>query len=531
MIKYEWRKLNSNFIKGEAIMLDGKIKVFVTSHSEEVTGSNNHVKVEWPDGRNVSFVVDCGLFQEKEHNHVNIEKFPYKPQNVLFAIATHVHTDHVGRFPYFVASGFEGKIYCSYETCQLLPVVLNETAERLEDEFRLDMKRYKENKAQIKRLKNAVKCGNGKGRGRRDKPRRENCKKKSKLKKPELHYPVLIYGKDNIDEVLNKVAIQKLNTPFYPCEGIEVTFYPNAHIGGAVLTVCRIFNNCEEIYLLFTGDLGLTNPITNVETFIPEEVAKKIDIIVCESTYGSAEETKKLEKERQKHMDIIKQVHSKNGTIMYMSNSLERPLRVGVDLRDMQRESKIEKEIAAFDIYFDSTFGIKCYRKYLKLYGKEYLPEYFSTIDKDSREQALATAGPKMIICTSPRFYQGSFLNYGPRMLENPNVTLIFVAYVPEDVKNIISLPCGTEIDYMGEKVTLRCKRYQFGYYSSHVSTSEMDLFLSQFSNAKSILFNHGTHDSKVNYAIRYKTPTNVTHNLLYGRTVMLSKDRIEKYF
>lgn len=507
-------------------MLESKIKVYATSYSEEVTGSNNHVMVEWPDGRKVCFVVDCGLFQEKDHNHINMEKFPYKPENIFFSIATHVHTDHVGRYPYFVSSGFNGKIYCSYETCQILPVVLAETAERLEDDHRLQLKKYKDIKARLKKLKTS-----SKGKGKRDKPRRDKKYKNCKKSEEVPHHPLLIYTKDDIDGVMDKVVAQKLYEPFEPCEGIEVTFYPNAHIAGAVLTVCRIYDEHESIYLLFTGDLGLTNPVTNVVTDIPKTVADKIDIIVSESTYGSAEESKKMDKERAKHIEIINEVYKKKGTIMYMSNSLERPLRVGVDLKDMQQDSETKKQLSDFDIYFDSTFGIKCLNKYVKLYGKDYLPARFTTIDKDSRGQALATAGPKMIICTSPRLYQGSFLNYGASMLENPNVTLIFVAYVPDEIRNIISLPHGTEIDFLGEKVKLKCKRYQFGYYSSHVSTEEMDSFLKQFPNASTFLFNHGTHDSKNNYAARYKTLTNTTHNLLYGRTVLLTKTRIEKYF
>ena len=526
MIKYGKRELCSNFIKGEASMLEDRIKVYVTSYSEEVTGSNNHVIVEWPDGRKEAFVVDCGLFQEKDHNHINAKKFPYKADNISFAIATHVHTDHVGRFPYLVASGFAGRIYCSYETCQLLPVVLAETAERLEDEHRFDLKRYKDCKEKIKKLKTS-----GKGRGKKDRPTRQKCCKKSKKKEEAPHYPILIFGKEDIEQVMKQVVIQKMYQTFEPVPGIEMTFYPNAHIGGAILTVCRIYNEKEEVYLLFTGDLGLTNPVTNSITDIPDEVAAKIDIIVSESTYGSAEEAKNVEKERQKHMEIIRDVYRKNGTIMYMSNSLERPLRVGVDIKDMQQDPRIENEIAAFNVYFDSTFGIKCFNKYAKLFGKEYLPDNFATIDKDTRDQAVASSGPKMIICTSPRLYQGSFLNYGAKMLENSNVTLVFVAYVPDEIKNIISLPSGAEIDFMGEKVKLRCKRYQFGYYSSHVSTEELDAFLSKFPNATSLLFNHGTHDSKNNHAARYKTCTNTTHNLLYGRAVMLTKSRIEKYF
>ncbi len=507
-------------------MLDGNLKLYVTSYSEEVTGSNNHVKVEWPDGRSVSFLVDCGLFQEKEHNHINSKKLPYNPENISFAIATHVHTDHVGRFPFVVANGFNGYIYCSYETFHILPVVLAETAERLEDEHRQELKHYKACKDRIRKLKTS-----SKGRGRKDKPRHEKCSKKYKKNEEKLRYPVLIYSRDDIDRVIEKVIPQNICETFSPCEGIEITFYSNAHIAGAVLTVCRIYDLHEEVYVLFTGDLGLKNPIINVETSIPKEVAEKIDIIVSESTYGSAEYARNVAKERQKHIDIISEAHKKKGTIMYMSNSLERPLRVGVDLKDMQESSAVEKQMLDFQIYFDSTFGIKCLNKYVKIYGKDYLPHGFTIVDKEFREKVIAAAGPKMIICTSPRLYQGSFLNYGARMLEDPNVTLIFVAYVPDEVKNIISLPIGTEIDFMGEKVTLRCKRYQFGYYSSHVSTEQMDMFLSQFTNASTLLFNHGTHDSKNNYAIRYKTSQNTTHNLLYGKTVMLTKSRIEKYF
>lgn len=507
-------------------MLEDRIKVYVTSYSEEVTGSNNHVKVEWPSGRCISFLVDCGLFQEKEHNHINVEKLPYNPENLSFAIATHVHTDHVGRFPYIYTNGFKGNVYCSYETCQLMPVVLAETAERLEDEHRMELKHYKEAKEIAKRLKRSCK-----GRGKKDKPTHQKCGKHHKKHEEKLHYPVLMYEKGDIDKVIKNTIPKKLYEAFAPCEGIEITFYPNAHIAGAVLTVCRVYDEKEEVNLLFTGDLGLKNPIINVETNIPDEVARKIDIIVSESTYGSSEVSRNIEKERQKHMEIIKEVQKKKGTIMYMSNSLERPLRLGVDLRDMQNDSPIMEQMKAFSIYFDSTFGVKCLNKYVKIYGKDYLPKGFSVIDKDSREHVLSKSGSKIIICTSPRFYHGSFLNYGAKMLENPNVTLVFVAYVPDEVKNIIALPVGSEIMYMGEKVTLKCKRYQFGYYSSHASTEEMDMFLSRFTNVSTLLFNHGTHDSKNNYAKRYKTLTNITHNLLYGRTVMLTKTRIEKYY
>lgn len=502
-------------------MLSDRLKVYVTSFSEEVTGSTNHVKVEWPDGREIAFVVDCGLFQEKEHNHRNAEKLPFKAENISFAIATHVHTDHVGMFPKLVKEGFVGPLYTSYETAEILPVVLDESYERLEDDYRTQYKRYLRQK-EAKKLEKT----RGHGRGKKDKPRREVKKKE---KGPEM--PHLFYERKHITKIISSTEVKELYEAFSPCDGLEITFYPNAHIAGAVLTVCRIFSTTEEMHLLFTGDLGLSNPVTNVVTEIPKELANKISFIICESTYGSSEAHRNDEKQREKHMDIIREVANKKGTIMYMSNSLERPERVGVDLRDMQLNSRISDHMKKFNIYLDSTFGVKCLQKYLHIYGNSYLPNNFMVVDKTSRGQIFAEHGPRMIICTSPRFYQGSFLNYGAKMLEDPNVTLIFVAYVPPEVQNIIALPCGTEINYMGETIKLRCKRYQFGYYSSHVPTEGMDSFLAQFWKVKAIMFNHGVNDSKVNYAKRYSGLCKQTHALLYGRTVMLSTDGIEKYF
>ena len=499
-----------------------KIKAYVTSYSEEVTGSCNHVKVSWPDGREISFVVDCGLFQEKEHLERNEEKFNFNPSNVNFVIATHVHTDHIGRLPYLVKKGFEGRIYTSEETKTLMPTILSETCERIQEEFDIALKQYKTEKKRIRKVKL-----DSKGRGRRDKQRREHTKEKIKQ---TTKFPILIFERSDIDKCMEKVhTIQTFET-FSPVEGLEITFYPNAHIGGAILVYCRAFCETEELNFLFTGDLGMANPVTGGVTRIPDDICQKIDFVVSESTYGTSVGPRKTQIEREKHIKILKDIHKKKGTVMYLSNSLERPQKLCADLKAMQQENVFEG-IKDFDIFFDSTFGIKCHSKYAKLYGTEYLPENFQLTDKTDRQITMNLPGPKMIICTSPRLYQGSFVTYGARMLKDKNVTLIFVAYIPENVRNIVNLPRGTEIDFFGEKVKLMCKMYDFSYYSSHVSTEELDEFLSRFVNAKAILFNHGTEDAKRNYVTRYKTANNSTHNLLFGKTVMLTKHGIEKYF
>lgn len=500
--------------------MDDHVRVYVTSYSEEVTGSNTHVNILFPNGRTVAFLVDCGLFQEKQYVELNYEKFKYSPSNINFAIATHVHTDHVGRFPYLVREGFFGNIYTSYETKVVMPTILKETCERLKEEFESDFKKFNDHKRTIRKFKL-----DAKGRGKKDKQRSEKIKLKNKNIK--VTKPTLIFESDDIGHCMKHVLNKKLYEPFSPCDGIEITFFPNAHIGGAVLVFCRIFDEKDEITLLFTGDIGMKNTVTNQVTDIPDEVAQKVDFVVSESTHGSAEYSKNIQKERKNHINIIQDTYNRRGTIMYMSNSLERPEVLLKDLLKMKEEGL--DIIDEFNIYLDTTFGINCLKKYKKLYGTDYLPENFKIIDKNSREQVMAEKGPKMIICTSPHFKHGSFLNYGARMLEDSNITLIFVAYVPEDVRNMAHLSCGSKIIFLGEEVILRCKRVLLSYYSSHAYTDELDKFFTKFKNIKAILFNHGAIESKINYVERYKTDSITTHNLLNGKAVLLSKNGIEK--
>ena len=78
---------------------------------QEVTGSGHPIVVKYPNGETTRFIVECGLFQEKEYQKYNCD-FPFDGENIEFAIITHNHVDHVGRLPLLIKKGFNGKIRC-----------------------------------------------------------------------------------------------------------------------------------------------------------------------------------------------------------------------------------------------------------------------------------------------------------------------------------------------------------------------------------------------------------------------------------
>src|SRR5512140_10207 len=70
-------------------------------------------------------LVDCGLFQgPKELRERNWQRPPFRPAELDAVVLTHAHIDHPGYLPRLVAEGYDGPIYCSRGTAELLRVLL-----------------------------------------------------------------------------------------------------------------------------------------------------------------------------------------------------------------------------------------------------------------------------------------------------------------------------------------------------------------------------------------------------------------------
>ena len=121
------------------------MKLTFLGAAREVTGSSYLVEA---DG--VRFLVDCGMFQGgRETRAKNYRAFNFDPRSIDFVILNHAHIDHSGLLPRLVAMGFRGTIHTTRATCDLLAVMLPDSAHIQEKEaeyanlnrFRKDMDR------------------------------------------------------------------------------------------------------------------------------------------------------------------------------------------------------------------------------------------------------------------------------------------------------------------------------------------------------------------------------------------------------
>ena len=104
--------------------------VDIKAMQKEVTGSCNLVVVNFPNKEKVQFIVDCGLFKEKEYDELNFV-LPFDAGNVDFCLVTHSHVDHIGRLPFMAKKGFFRSIYATEDTCKLLPLALQDSCKVL----------------------------------------------------------------------------------------------------------------------------------------------------------------------------------------------------------------------------------------------------------------------------------------------------------------------------------------------------------------------------------------------------------------
>src|SRR5919198_1518464 len=95
-----------------------------------VTGSKYLLE---SNGRRV--LVDCGLFQGlKELRELNWQDPPFDPKSIDAVIITHAHVDHTGYLPRLVKLGFDGPVFTSRATCDLLKLLLPDSARLQEEE-------------------------------------------------------------------------------------------------------------------------------------------------------------------------------------------------------------------------------------------------------------------------------------------------------------------------------------------------------------------------------------------------------------
>src|SRR5688500_16623093 len=95
-----------------------------------VTGSQHLLEI---NGHRL--LLDCGLYQgRRAETYIRNLNFAYDPRSIDAVILSHAHIDHCGNLPNLVRQGFDGPIYCTPATRDLLAVMLADSAKIQEED-------------------------------------------------------------------------------------------------------------------------------------------------------------------------------------------------------------------------------------------------------------------------------------------------------------------------------------------------------------------------------------------------------------
>ena len=428
--------------------------VDIMSQNQEVTGSCHLVVTKLPNGETLRIMVDCGLFQEKEHYDDN-QKLICKPENLDFVLVTHNHIDHTGRLPLLVRRGYTGNFYTTNITQNLMPLALYDTCRILAD---------------LSKRKNI----------------------------PEL------YTSRDVAQTIEKTKGCEFNRQIRLSNNVTVTFFNNGHLIGAALILLQLsYPGYEDINLLFTGDYNNKNMFFEIEE-LPLEVRKLPLTIIQEATYGYVDSSAM----KPVFEENIAKAISDDKTVITPVFSLGRAQEILYILKKMQRDGRISTSVP---IYFDGKLAFKytsfylSYAAELKLKMKDFLPDNLQTVDDAMRMGIIRDRETKIIVTTSGMGSYGPAQTYIPAYLPQKNALIHFTGYTAEGTlgRLLQTTEAGSTVEALGLVLVKRADVQYTNEYSAHAKADEMIDFLKQFENIRMVLVNHGQADVKEQFAKR----------------------------
>jgi metallo-beta-lactamase family protein len=413
------------------------------------------------DGRRI--LVDCGLFQGlKTLRERNWHPPPFEPQSLDAVIITHAHIDHTGYLPRIVKLGFNGPVFASRPTNDLLKILLPDSA-RLQEED-ADYR----NRHQL-----------------------------------TVHEPALpLYEESDAHEALKLVRpVPNDGTAVHICPGIKASFLVAGHIMGASLVLVELEGGKDDgrtLRFLFSGDLGHYHQAILKDPARPPAC----EYLMVESTYGDRLHGD-LSPEDQM-VRIINEAAQRNAPILIPAFAVGRTQEILYLIRELEEQ----KRIPILPVAVDSPMAAQATQVYNR-WKEEHDEEYVALLAE--KKQPLRTAsmttassrdeskllnnmkGARIIISSSGMLNGGRVLHHALRVLPDKNATVIFAGYQAAGTTGRLVQDGAREVKIMKRYVPVHCHVEKVEGFSAHADWMGVLRWLGGLPAApKMILTTHG---------------------------------------
>lgn len=338
--------------------------------------------------RESKVLIDCGVDVSNAENGAPYFNVPeIQPLDSLdCVIITHAHLDHCGLLPALYKYGYDGPVYCTPPTRDLMSLL------------QLDY----------------IKVSFGEGR-----------------RSP--------YESSHIREVVSHCIPLKYGETTDITPDIRLTFQNAGHILGSA--VCH-FHIGDGLYnVAFTGDMKferswLFNAASNK--------FPRLETLVMESTYGGHHDIQPSRAEAANQLrEILDRTLSKNGKVLIPVFAVGRSQEVMLVIEELMRTGKIPRAPVYLDgMIWEATAIHTAYPEYLnsqlrtqifQMGQNPFLSDIFNRVEtQDMREEITGDPEPAIVLATSGMLNGGPVMEYLKHWADDPRNSLIFVGYQAE---------------------------------------------------------------------------------------------------
>jgi KH/beta-lactamase-domain protein len=333
-------------------------------------------------------LIDCGInvaANDAEHSFPYLNMPEFRLQELDAVVVSHAHLDHCGFVPYLFHMGYDGPVYCTPPTRDLMYLLQWDYLDVIERE----------------------------GRN-------------------------LPYTRTDIKKAVTHAITLEYNEITDISPDMRLTLYNAGHILGSSMVHLHIK---EGLYnLAYTGDFKFEKSrlFDAANTHFP-----RLETLIMESTYGGAKSIQ--QPRRQSEDEVIKQINDtvlRGGKVLVPVFAVGRAQELLVVIEEYANQGVLEEVPVYLDGMIWEATGIHTtYPSYLNRslqnqifhQGRNpFLADMFKKVKGQSERQEVIDGEPCVILATSGMLAGGPVMEYLKAFTEDEKNTLIFVGYQAE---------------------------------------------------------------------------------------------------
>jgi metallo-beta-lactamase family protein len=408
---------------------------------QEVTGSC--YLVETRDGSRV--LLECGMRQggRREEEEVNARPFPFDPGSLDAVVISHAHIDHSGLLPRLAATGYRGPIFATEATCELMNLML------------LDSAHLQENDAEW-----------------------EN-KWRARLGKPPVQP---LYTTADAEKALSRCRPQPYGNALEVAPGVIVTFHEAGHILGSAIVEMELHDHHLTRHLVFSGDLGNTcTPLMRDPTPL-----SRADVVLLESTYGDRDH-RHSEETLDELAEILQKAHRDGGNVLIPSFAVGRTQDLLFYLGRFYQEGRLPQQA----VFLDSPMAIRANAIYSR-FAEEFDPVLRTTPTPEESMAINRIKSGAIIIAVSGMCTGGRIVHHFKHNLWREECHLVFPGFQAQGTLGRRIVDGASTVKVLHQRIAVRAQVHTLGGFSAHAGQSQLIDWVGHFDHRPELYLVHG---------------------------------------